>query len=134
MESKSGVRVPYSLTLSCMRKHLNNLNLSSPLFGQCGQGYDDGQSSAAGQGPDDGQSSGEGQNSGYGNASDERDGVAATSKDTGDCVLYSSDSDSEPIYASVKQFRKECRERETSEEKSLRVVMTRPRYWDRDNI
>jgi hypothetical protein len=35
MESKSCVRVPYSLILSYMGKYFNNLNLSSALFGQC---------------------------------------------------------------------------------------------------
>jgi hypothetical protein len=35
MERKRGVKVPYNLTLSCMRKYFTNLNLSSALFGQC---------------------------------------------------------------------------------------------------
>jgi hypothetical protein len=38
MESKSGVRVPFNLTLSCMGKHFINLNLSSALFGHCKDG------------------------------------------------------------------------------------------------
>jgi hypothetical protein len=46
----------------------------------------------------------------------------------------SSDSDSEPIYGSVQHPRKRCRERETSIEKARRIVMTRPRYWDREKI
>jgi hypothetical protein len=36
MESKRGVKVPYNLALSCMRKYFTYLNLSSSLFGQCG--------------------------------------------------------------------------------------------------
>jgi hypothetical protein len=35
MERKRGVKVPYNLTLSCMRKYFTNFNLSSSLFGQC---------------------------------------------------------------------------------------------------
>jgi hypothetical protein len=35
MESKSSVRVPYSLILNCMGKYFNNLNLSFALFGKC---------------------------------------------------------------------------------------------------
>jgi hypothetical protein len=38
MDSKRGVRVPYSLILSCMGNNFNNLNLSFALFGQCASG------------------------------------------------------------------------------------------------
>jgi hypothetical protein len=38
MESKSYVRVQCNLILSCIGKYFTNLNLSSALFGQCGEG------------------------------------------------------------------------------------------------
>jgi hypothetical protein len=77
---------------------------------------DDGQCSDDTQCSDDGQCSGDGQ------CSDNR-------KDKG-----TDTSDSEPIYGSVKRPRKQYREQETSTEKARRIVMTRPRYWDREKI